>query len=166
MLHFIRPLQSGLTVLWAISHLLNCDRSQGNIYLPEVDLYKSYRKRNSKKEIDLLAIVGGKYYAGEVKYSVTDLLDSVGEVESFLEKINALRPDIAYLAFETYKHSNQTEDIQSIKNRLSVIIQSLKMQISKHIEIKYVIAEDIFEFKEFPNELGPWGKRTHTLIFD
>ena len=155
---------SGLTVLWAISNLLESDHSQGNIYLPEVDLYKSFRKRDSKKEIDLIAIVGGKYYAGEVKYTITDLLDSDGEVGSFLEKINLLRPDVAFLAFETYRHPNQTEDIQSIKNRLNATIETLKLRICRHTEFQFVVAAENSEFNEFPHKLGPWGKRTFSLM--
>ncbi len=157
---------SGLTVLWAISYLLDSVRSEGNIYLPEVDLYKSYGNKDSKKEIDLLAIVGGKYYAGEVKYTITDLLDSEGELDSFLEKIKLLSPDVAFLAFETCQHSNQTEDIKNLKSRLDAAIGTLEKQIPKYTKIEYVIAEDISKFKKFPIELGPWGNRTLSLIDD
>ncbi len=151
--------RNGLTVLWTISHLIG-----NSIYLPEVDLIKSPNGYSNKNELDILAIIDGRYCAGEVKLSVSTFINDQREIDLFIEEINLLCPDIAVLAFEVYKHDNISENIEELKIRLTQVLQTIKNNIPDCIELRHIVAEDIPEFNNFPDELGPWGDRTIDFI--
>lgn len=157
-------LRSGLTVLWAISHLINRTHDHSSIYLPEIDLIKS-SNYNNKNEVDILAVIDGRYYAGEVKYSVTDFINEPREIDIFIEEIVKLQPDVAVLAFEVYKHENITQGIEDIKILLDETKALIKEGIPNFVEFYLVVASDIPEFNNFPYEIGPWGSRTMDFLY-
>ncbi len=153
--------QNGLTVLWAINHLLDSYRGAQSIYLPEVDLYKEHQGYE-KNEIDFLAIIDGKFIAAEVKLSAASFVDNNSEVDSFIDEITKLTPDIAYLIFEQY--CDNANEIETFHQKLLNIEANITQKISSSTRLRVIIANKVISFSEIPIELGPYGKRTHKFL--
>src|SRR3989338_5548721 len=94
--------RNGLTVLWALGHLQERDVHSSFYYLPEVDLFLKHNNSEEKHEIYILCMLGGKFYAVEVKFSSIGFTKNSDEIEKFIKKISLIRPDVAILAFEQY----------------------------------------------------------------
>ena len=153
--------QNGLTVLWAIDHLMDVFRSQQAFYLPEVNLFKN-REGNDNNEIDFLAVIDGKFIAAEVKLSAASFVDNPNEVTSFIDEIQRLSPDIAFLICEQY--CQQQADIDEYKGKLEEVIANIHETIPD-IEVKVIVASEVDGFNSVPIELGPYGERT-SAFFD
>lgn len=153
--------RNGLTVLWVISHLIATSWQSRSIYLPEVDLFKDTDAR-SKNEIDILAIIDGKYMAGEVKLTASAFCDNEREVVNFIDEINLLQPDVAVLAFEMYCTDKNNTD--HMRNRLEETFRAIRTSIRDDINLVKIVAEDIPEFFNFPEEIGPSGHRTYAFL--
>lgn len=157
--------RSGLTVLWTVSHLFERSWGSGSIYLPEVNLIKSEENDEDRNEIDILAIIEGKFVVSEVKYSVESFIDNPEEISKFTEIINKLNPDVAILAFEVYDNLDSPKKIEEISTRFRDIFDELKTKIPSYVDFRYFVARDVKEFRNFPIELGPWGERTLKVCY-
>jgi hypothetical protein len=153
--------QNGLTVLWAIDHLMDVFHSQQAFYLPEVNLFKN-REGNDNNEIDFLAVIDGKFIAAEVKLSAASFVDNPNEITSFIDEIQRLSPDIAFLICEQY--CQQQADIDEYKVKLEEVIANIHETIPD-IEVKVIVASEVDGFNSVPIELGPYGERT-SAFFD
>lgn len=154
---------SGLTVLWAISHLLDKSISIGNFYLPEIDLYEKYDDPSTRSEIDLIAVIDGLFHIAEVKYAVTDFKKT--DLESLIGKVTRLCPDVVILAFEIFKHPNEETAVADIREQFDAVLIELKSKLPTWIKVRAIIAESNDQYNLIENNLGPWGDRTENLIF-
>ena len=148
---------SGMPVLWSLGFLQNESRSSSFWYLPEVNLYEQEDDLQSQNEIDILGVVGGKFYAVEAKRSVSMFVNKVENIDKFVKVIGLLRPDIAFLAFERYCADDQ--DADAIKIRLAEVAKIIETQIGPWIKLKVCVAQDMADFDEFSGEFGWSGDR-------
>ncbi len=152
--------QNGLTVLWAIDHLMNVFRRPQAFYLPEVNLFKN-REGNEKNEIDLLAVIDGKFIAAEVKLSAASFVDTPNEVAAFIDEIQRLSPDFAFLIFEQY--CQEQTHINEYKGKLDTVLRRIQ-ECAPNVELKVVVASEVECFNSVPIEIGPYGKRTYAFF--
>lgn len=152
--------QNGLTVLWAIDHLMDAFRRPQAFYLPEVNLFKN-REGNDNNEIDLLAVIDGKFVAAEVKLSAASFVDNPNEVAAFIDEIQRLSPDIAFLICEQY--CQEQADIDEYKGKLREVTGNIRENVS-NVEVKVVVASEVNGFNSVPIELGPYGERTYSFF--
>jgi hypothetical protein len=153
--------QNGLTVLWAIDHLMDAFHRQQAFYLPEINLFKN-RDGNDYNEIDLLAVIDGKFVAAEVKLSAASFVDKFKEVTAFIDKIQKLSPDIAFLICEQY--CQEQADVDEYKGKLEEVTSKIRENVP-NVEIKVIVASEVDGFNSVPIELGPYGERT-SAFFD
>ncbi|MVF24650.1 hypothetical protein EVC37_24065 [Methylocaldum sp. BRCS4] len=149
---------SGLPVLWTLGFLQDQHHMESYWYLPEVDLYEREDNPELKNEIDILCMLGGKFYAVEAKATASMVLNKTGSIEKFLKVIGMLRPDVAMLSFERY--GNEDDDIPNIKARLQEAEQFISERLAPGTTLTILVAEDINDFNEFPHNLGWYGRRT------
>ena len=152
---------AGLPVLWTLGFLQDHLVTGSFWYLPEVDLYEKYDDPEKKNEIDILCMLGGKFYAGEVKLSASLFVNRSGEIDNFVKKINMIQPDVAMLSFERY--SERAEDVETVKASLKNVSEELRKRIGSHIELNTIVAHDVQGFNEHPPDLGVFGKRTRRI---
>lgn len=152
---------TGLTVLWALGFLQDRFARGSFWYLPEVDLYVTDDDPDKKNEMDILCVLDGKFYAAEVKLSVSLFINKPGEVDNFVKEINLIQPDIGMLAFERY--CERKEDVEDMKASLTEVSDYIRKHIGSHIELKTIVAYDVQGFNDHPVELGWFGKRTHSM---
>ena len=155
---------NGLSVLWAIGFLQDRPGIDSFWYMPEVDLYEDDNLKE-KNEIDVLCIIDGKFHAIEVKNSVSLLVNKPNEIENFIRKINLIKPDVAMLIFERYCSPKKDGDIRDMKSSLAKAIETIKEGFTPKIELKTIIAQDEKAYKDFPDDLGVFGKRTDKIFF-
>lgn len=152
--------RSGLLVLWALGYLQERNRAKSFYYLPEVDLYPEYDKPE-RSEIDILCVLGGKFYAGEVKKSALGI--TKGEaLEKYIKKIELLRPDVALLVFEQL--CNEEGDKELAKTELTAAVEKIQQCNVVGLEVSVIIASDNPQFSEYPIDIGIMGKRTSALL--
>jgi hypothetical protein len=149
---------SGLPVLWTLGFLQDRFHMDSYWYLPEVDLYESDQNSDLKNEMDILCMLGGRFYAIEVKTSASIFVNKPGAIDKFLKVIGMLRPDVAMLSFERY--SREPEDIAGIKKKLQEAVVSIRERLVPGVDLQILVAEDIEEFSDFPRDLGWRGGRT------
>ncbi|KQA26085.1 hypothetical protein AAY53_11075, partial [Vibrio metoecus] len=152
--------QNGLTVLWAIDHLMNVFRRAQAFYLPEINLFKN-RVGSENNEIDLLAVIDGKFVAAEVKMSAASFVDNPHEVTAFIDEIQRLSPDIAFLICEQY--CKEQTDVDEYKAKIEEVTDNIREKVS-NVEVKIIVANEVDSFTEIPIELGPYGERTHAFL--
>lgn len=153
--------QNGLTVLWAIDHLMNVFHRSEAFYQPEINLLKSIDGRD-KNEIDLLAVIDGKFIAAEVKLSAASFVDNPNEIITFIEEIQKLSPDMAFLICEQY--CQDPADIDEYKGKLEEATGNICESVP-NVEIKVIVASEVGSFNTMPIELGPHGERTHAFFY-
>lgn len=153
---------NGLTVLWGISHLLRKSILSQSLYLPEIDLYRKYDDDQHKNEVDLIAIIDGNFIIAEVKRSAASFIDKTEEADKFVDEVNRLCPDVAYLIFE--KICDDENDKKRYEDHIKDLVDELMRKIPKTTELKIVVASQEFEFSEFPSQLGPYGRRTMRML--
>ena len=153
---------NGLTVLWGISNLIERSFSRQSIYLPEVDLFHEYNNKNLKNEIDLIALIDGKYIVAEVKLSAASFITKRDEIDAFVDEIIRLYPDIAYLIFEQY--CDEDDEKEWFKDRLDELIIELRQRIPDTTNLKVIVSSEYPEFVKIPFEFGPYGKRTWKML--
>lgn len=154
-------LHTGLPVLWTLGHLQERSFRGSFWYLPEVNLYEKADVSETKKEIDILCMHGGKFIAVEVKRSVKQLLNSEEAINSFIYKINLIRPDIAILAFEQYCDSEG--DLASAKSEYIQAFQDMRSKIDPTVEIETIVASETHGFNDAPDNFGYFGQRTDNI---
>ena len=153
---------SGLPVLWALGFLQ--DRMHGGSfwYLPEVDLYDNHDDKESKNEIDILAVLDGVFYAVEAKRNASSFLNKIGNVEKFVNIVELLRPDIALLAFEGY--CREKENLEEIKAKLAETSKCISDRIGPWTKLEILIASEVQGYDDFPPDLGWSGQRIRSHI--
>jgi hypothetical protein len=149
---------SGLPVLWTLGFLQDQHHTDSYWYLPEVDLFESAEDRELKNEIDTLCMLGGEFYAVEVKTSASIFLNKSGAIDKFLKVIGLLRPDVAMLSFQRY--CKEGDNVADIKARLQEAAQYIRERLAPGTTLEILVAEDINEFSDFPYHLGWYGRRT------
>jgi len=152
---------SGLTVLWTLGYLQDRFGPESFWYIPEVDLYEDHAAPEKKKEIDILCVRGGKFIAGEVKRSASQLTNQPGALDSFVTKMNLIRPDVAILSFERY--CNPEEDIEAAKNSLRQAVNVVKKRMNPKIKLQIIVACEDQGFNDQPAGLGCFGRRTRGM---
>ena len=153
---------NGLTVLWALGQLQETSIVNSFYYLPEVDLYPESGNRKIKNEIDLLCVIGGRFYAVEVKLSAIGFIETPDEINKFVEEITLIRPDIALLVFE--QHCESETDLETTKIKLKKVLEDIAGRLGNHIKIESMVASDFSEFGEYPVDLGYRGKRVRKFF--
>lgn len=152
--------QNGLTVLWAVDHLINTFNRFQAFYLPEIMLFKS-PGGSDNNEIDFIAVIDGKFVVAEVKLSAASFTDNPNEVATFIDEIQRLSPDTAFLIFEQYCQNH--EEIEGYKNKLNIVLASIR-EIVSYVEVKAIVASEVEDFYAVPVEIGPWGERTYAFF--
>jgi hypothetical protein len=147
----------GLPVLWTLGYLQDRGHSQAFWYLPEVDLFASDEPSGEHNEIDILCLLGGTFYAVEVKSSVSLFLNKADAADTFVKVIRKLRPDVAMLSFE--KYCSEAEAVEETKTRLTAAAATIREQLAGETSLEIVVAEDLAEFREFGADLGVHGAR-------
>lgn len=147
---------SGLPVLWTLGYLQDRLHAGSFWYLPEVDLYESENGKG-KKEIDILCMVDRKFYAIEVKRSVTLFLNAPDAIDKFCNVVTRLRPDVAGLSFQRY--CAQTEDEADTRERLRAAEADVQKRIGPWTKLEILVAEDEPSFNHFSADLGWVGSR-------
>lgn len=129
---------NGLSVLWTIGFL---HENLGNnfFYLPEVQLFNEARAKAPTMEIDVLCVIDGKLYVGEVKKTVSQYLDKQEDINKFIEVIERIKPDVALLAFEAWGENEQ--DIQAAKQFISGVKKTIE-HLNPYIQVQILIAAD------------------------
>ncbi|MDW8901104.1 hypothetical protein SFB61_03180 [Legionella pneumophila] len=144
---------NGMTVLWTLGFLHNRNYNDDFFYIPEVRLFDKYDDKEWAAEIDVICVLAGKLYVGEVKKSAAAFVNNDAEVNKFIEIIKRLTPDVALLSFEQY--GDKAEEIEEIKEKL----QKTKEKIEKcgiPIEVKILVAnEHDQEFGSYAISLYP-----------
>lgn len=145
---------SGLAVLWTLGYLQ--ERSLGVYwFLPETKLW--IFGQEDPVEIDALCMVGGEFYAAEVKRSAESFVGNRDEVEKFAKVISALRPDVALLAFTRY--SFEDGSAAQVKVQLDATIEELKALVGTRTRFELIVAEELDQFRSFPSHFGSYGPR-------
>lgn len=152
--------QNGLTVLWAINYLMDIFHRPQAFYLPEINLFKN-SEPNDNNEIDLVAVIDGKFVAAEIKLSAASFVETRSEVDAFIDEIQRINPDIAFLIFEQY--CEDSGHIEEYKNSLNVVLGKIR-EIVPNIELNVIVASEVDDFNSVPIELGPYGARTHAFF--
>ena len=153
---------SGLPVLWTLGYLQDRLHAGDFWYLPEVDLYERDDDPESKNEIDILCMLDGMFYAGEVKRSASVFLNVGGSLDKFVNIIKMLRPDVALLSFE--KYCNQGEDEEAMRKRLTEATETIGERIAPWSKLKVLVAQDVAGFNDFSADLGWYGPRIHNHL--
>lgn len=148
---------SGLPVLWALGYLRERYGDKSFYYIPEVDLFYESDNYDKKNEVDLLCVANGTLIAVEAKLSAYSFVNKKNEIRNFIKEINWLRPDIGLLIFE--KYGDLDEDKSKIKEKLEKTIQEISKKVEGHTKIEVIIASNNTDFKEFPLDLGYFGRR-------
>ncbi|WP_421570599.1 hypothetical protein [Stenotrophomonas sp. PD6] len=151
----------GLPVLWTLGHLLDRTFSGSFWFLPEVDIYLEHG-RPEKNEIDALCMLGGKFYAIEVKRSVSLFLNVAGSIEKFCSIVERLRPDVAMLSFERYTLDGEDSDL--VKERLENVTDDIRARIAPWTKLEVLVAQDFDGFNDVPYDLGWGGPRIRSLV--
>ena len=131
-------------------------------YLPEIDLYPQHRRADMKNEIDLLCVIGGKFYAVEIKVSATGFIDKSEEVKNFIEEIRLIVPDAALLVFEQYCPPGA--DVERTKTRLKEVVAYIADEVGQHITLETVVASDFEEFNTHPLDSWFRGRRASKIL--
>lgn len=147
----------GLPVLWTLGYLQDRGHSMAFWFMPEVDLFESDETSGERNEIDILCVLGGTFYAIEVKSSASLFLNKADAVDKFVKVIRTLRPDVAMLSFE--KYCLEPDAVEETKARLTAVAATVREQLSGDTKLEIVVAEDIDEFREFGVDLGFHGPR-------
>ena len=154
-------LHTGLPVLWTLGFLQDRSHRGSFWYFPEVDLFEKYDDPETKKEIDILCIHSGKFIAVEVKRSASQLIGKPEAIDSFIKKMNFIRPDIAILSFEQYCDSEG--DVKAVKTSLSQVLIDMRTRIDSNIKVEIIIASETQGFNDLPVSLGYFGWRTSSM---
>ena len=126
-----------------------------------MDLYENYDAPEMKKEIDILCMHGGKFIAVEVKRSARQLINKPEGVDSFVQKMNLIRPDIAMLSFEQYCDSE--EDVETAKTSFGKTLNEIRSRLDSNIELETIVASEVQGFNDAPADLGYFGRRTDSM---
>ncbi|MFK5950484.1 MAG: hypothetical protein QM500_17160, partial [Methylococcales bacterium] len=81
---------------------------------------------------------------------------------TFIDEINRICPDVAYLIFEQY--CQNPDDKENYIKQLKTLIKELTEKIPENTELKTLIAEIDEEFSSAPLEIGPYGRRTYEIL--
>lgn len=154
-------IHTALPVLWTLGYLQDRFARGGFWYLPEVDLFEKYDAPQTRKEIDILCMRSGKFIAVEVKRSASQLINKPEAVNSFVQKMNLIRPDIAILSFEQYCDSE--EDVEAAKTSLKQALIDVRTRIDSNIKVETIIATEVQGFNDIPADLGYLGWRTSSM---
>lgn len=157
--------RNGLTVLLAIAHLLDNSGQKQSLYLPEVNLYDQLEDRNCTNEVDLIAIIDGKFCIVEVKRSAASFVDTIQEIEGFISECNKIQPDIAVLFFEQYCET--TSDETTYKVKLLESAETISKKLPAGTELKIITASDLESYHELPlcSGVGICGDRANSFLF-
>lgn len=150
--------RNGLTVLWAIGHLHKSLVQGSFYYLPEVNLFFGQEGKEALEEIDILSVLDGKFLAGEVKQTATSFLRKEGEIEKFIIKIKALKPDIALLVFEDF--TEKVDEIETVKAELNSVKSRIINEANlKSDGLKILVASATENFNSYDDNFGVVGPR-------
>lgn len=155
--------RNGLSVLWALGYLHH-DFFQGNFYyIPEADLFYEKNDKYEREEVDILCVGGGRFIVGEVKKTATSFLLKDGEVDKFIVKVNALKPDIVLLIFEEFTDVNN--NINQVKADLLIAKRKISNETGLSDDrIRIIIASETQSFNEYDLSFGVTGPRLRSII--
>ncbi|WP_155085025.1 hypothetical protein [Piscirickettsia salmonis] len=158
--------RSGLTVLWAISNILSEKMIRASPYIPEVDLIKNGMNSADKNEVDFVILLDGKLVIGEVKYKASSFINDQKSISGFIDEINRIEPDVAYLMFEEiYEECDEFGTPNDVIDQLEKIKENIASHIPIKTKLKMVIAACHDElFKNALNGVGIAGARTNAYL--
>jgi hypothetical protein len=97
----------------------------------------------------------------EVKQSASQLFDKPEAIDSFIQKMNLIRPDIAILSFEQYCDSKG--DVEAARTSLSQTMTDVRKRLDSNIKVETIIASETQGFNDIPADLGYFGWRTSSM---
>lgn len=150
----------GLPVLWALNHIQTISYKNSFLYLPEVNIYFN-KNLNQLNEIDLIGIYDGKFFAGEAKRSADYFISKEREGDKFIELIEHMSPDEAFLIFE--KYSEEDAMIEQTKSNLGNFKIRFQDQF-KNIKLNILIIEDFLNSSKSISNFGTLGKNVNTFF--
>ncbi len=150
---------NGMTVLWTLGFLHVQKYQDEFFYIPEIRLFNNYDNKQWAVEIDIVCIIGGKLYIGEVKKSAAAFVNTEKEVNKFIEVLKKIKPDVALLSFE--KYGDNSEEVKQTKIKLTEVREKIR-NCGFPLEVKVLLAaESDPDFSEYPVSLYPSiGKRS------
>jgi len=107
-------------------------------------------------------VIGGMFYAVEVKLSAISFIEKQDEINKFIEEIKMIRPDVALLVFEQYCES--VNDVDNTKIELMKVVDRISRNVGKSIKVKTLVAAEFQEFINHPADLGYCGNRVYKLL--
>lgn len=134
---------NGFNVLWALNYIQSISYKNSFLYLPEVNIYYNIKNSTQLNEIDLLGIYDGIFFAGEAKRSAEYFFSKERESDKFIELIEHIYPDEAFLAFEKYSQDDEKIDqiksnLEDFKARFKAKFHNIKLSILIYDELKKV----------------------------
>jgi len=156
--------RNGLTVLWALGYLHDSLFQGSFYYLPEANLFYEEDGKEKWEEIDILSVGNGQFLVGEAKKTATSFLRKEGEIAKFITKVNALKPDVALLIFESFAES--AADVEQVKIELN----NAKTRILNECgldptALRIVVASETRDFDGYGHDFGVTGPRLNAIIF-
>jgi hypothetical protein len=128
-----------------------------------VDLFYEEDGKEKREEIDILSVGNGKFLMAEAKKTVTSFLRKDGEVEKFITKVKALKPDVALLIFENF--AEREEEATQVKTDLGTVRNTILKETSiDSSALSIVVASETPNFNEYDDDLGFTGSRVFKII--
>ncbi|ANB26649.1 hypothetical protein A6F57_16515 [Alteromonas stellipolaris] len=152
---------SGLAVLWGLYQLQDMGRRHSFLYLPEVLLRYDHYDPNSKNEIDLIGVLDGQFFAGEVKRSADYFCNRQGEAEKFMAVIREVSPDVAILVFEQW--SEEQGNIVQTKLQIEELKENFLNTFGGNIELRVLVFSELPRYHQLEDDFGIFGRHTSKL---
>lgn len=152
---------NGLPVLWALRYIQNLSYFDSFLYLPEVNIYYNSENSNKLNEIDLIGIFDGNLFAGEAKRSADYFLSDDRETNKFLELIEHIMPDQAFLIFDQY--SENDINIEKTKDALKEFRKIFNKKFN-NIKLTILTFEDFLDSSSPVIDYGVQGDNVYSFI--
>jgi hypothetical protein len=160
-IHKVLYVNSGLSVLWGLYQLQDMGRRHSFLYLPEVLLQYDYDNPDNKNEIDLIGVLDGQFFAGEVKRSADYFCNRQGEVDKFINVIKEVSPDVAVLVFEQW--SEELEAIEQTKQQIDELKERLAVTFEGDIELRVLVFSELSKYHQLEDHFGIMGEHVSKL---
>lgn len=152
---------SGLPVLWSLNYIQNLSKKNSFLYLPEVNIYYDIKNPNQLNEIDLIGVYDGIFFIGEAKRSADYFLLKDREVDKFMELVENILPDQAFLIFD--KYTEDESNIEKTKSNLESFKERFRTKF-KNINLKIVMYDDFINMSFPVIDFGVIGKNVCAFL--
>jgi hypothetical protein len=160
-IHKVLYFNSGLPVLWGLYQLQDMGRRHSFLYLPEVLLRYDHDDPNNKNEIDLIGVLDGQFFAGEVKRSADYFCNRQGEVDKFMVVIREVSPDVAILVFEQW--SEEQGNVEQTKLQIEELKENFSNTFEGNIELRVLVFSELSRYHQLEGDFGVMGEHVSKL---